>query len=100
MRLFLILGNGKHTVNDINVHMCTHVIYSFATLDANKYEMKVFDTYLDINLKNYAKFVRLKKRNPEVKLIVALGGWTDSQNNKQAYKTMFSSANKRKNFAK
>ena len=45
-------GNAKHIVNDLDAKMCTHLLYSFATLDTKTYEMKVFDKWLDIDLKN------------------------------------------------
>ena len=98
-QLFLI-GEAKHLVDDIDVNICTHVIYSFAVLNPTTYEMKVFDSWLDLDLNNYANFVGLKSKNPNVKLIIALGGWTDSQNNANAYKTMFADSAKRLNFAK
>ena len=82
------------------MNSCTHVIYSFAVLDTSSYEMKVFDTWLDLDLKNYANFVNLKAMNPHVKFIIALGGWTDSQNNAFAYKKMFSTPELRLNFAR
>ena len=62
--------------------------------------MAAFDEWLDIDLKNYENFVALKNKNPDVKLIIALGGWTDSQSNSAAYKEMFASPTQRKNFAK
>ena len=95
-----MIGEAKHLVDDIDVNICTHVIYSFAVLNPTTYEMKVFDSWLDLNLNNYANFVGLKSKNPNVKLIIALGGWTDSQNNANAYKTMFADSAKRLNFAK
>ena len=61
--------------------------------------MVAFDSWLDLDLQNYANFVALKSKNPNVKLIIAIGGWTDSQNNKAAYKEMFASPAKRQNFA-
>ena len=76
-----IVVEAKHLVDDIDVNICTHVIYSFAVLNPTTYEMKVFDSWLDLDLNNYANFVGLKSKNPNVKLIIALGGWTDSQNN-------------------
>ena len=97
---FFFSGLAKHTVQDIDLNSCTHVIYSFAVLDTSTYEMKVFDTWLDLDLKNYANFVNLKVMNPHVKFIIALGGWTDSQNNAFAYKRMFSSPDLRMNFAR
>ena len=95
-----IVVEAKHLVDDIDVNICTHVIYSFAVLNPTTYEMKVFDSWLDLDLNNYANFVGLKSKNPNVKLIIVLGGWTDSQNNANAYKTMFADSAKRLNFAK
>ena len=95
---FVFSGIEQHTVDDIDINICSHVIYSFAVLK-NK-EMAVFDEWLDIDLKNYENFVALKNKNPDVKLIIALGGWTDSQSNSAAYKEMFASPTQRQNFAK
>ena len=94
-----IVVEAKHLVDDIDVNICTHVIYSFAVLNPTTYEMKVFDSWLDLDLNNYANFVGLKSKNPNVKLIIALGGWTDSQNKANADKTMFADSAKRLNFA-
>ena len=62
--------------------------------------MVAFDSWLDLDLQNYENFVALKSKNPNVKLIIAIGAWTDSQNNAAAYKAMFASPTKRQNFAK
>lgn len=47
--------------------------------------MKAHDSYLDLEggLDNFHKFTSgLKRRNPSVKLLLAIGGWTDSKKNK------------------
>ena len=93
-------GEAKHVVKDQDEDICTHIVYAFATLDTSKHEMKVFDRWLDIELKNYEQFKNLKNRKPDVKLYIAIGGWTDSQENAGAYKAMFKSLMKRKNFAR
>ena len=100
MGIINFIGLAKHTVDDIDVNICTHVIYSFAVLSTVSHEMVAFDSWLDLDLQNYANFVALKSKNPNVKLIIAIGGWTDSQNNAAAYKAMFASPAKRQNFAK
>ena len=64
---------------------CTHMIYSFAVLDKIKYEMVVYDSYVDIDLGGYQKFTGLKTRNPNLKTLIALGGWNDS-----AFSTQYS----------
>ena len=84
-------GEAQYLVPDIDPSLCTHVIYSFAILDTEELGMKPSDISVDTNegWNNYEKFVMtLRESNPAVKLILALGGWTDSQNNKAAYKEM------------
>ena len=66
-------------------------MYAFAVLDTQTHTMKVYDTWLDESLKNYQNFVALKEKNKNLKTLIAIGGWTDSQNNAQAYKTLFNS---------
>ena len=42
-------GEGKMFPKDIDPSLCTHLMYSFATLDANSLLMKSYDTWADIN---------------------------------------------------
>ncbi|XP_055643473.1 acidic mammalian chitinase-like [Toxorhynchites rutilus septentrionalis] len=67
-------GNGKFTIEHINPKLLTHVIYSFfgANSDAT---IKHLDSWLDINLKSIARCIELKKQNPTLKVLAAVGGW-------------------------
>lgn len=47
--------------------------------------MVVYDSYVDIDLGGYQNFVALKQRNPNLKTLIALGGWNDS-----AFSTQYS----------
>ena len=87
-------------IDDIDPGMCTHLVYAFAVLNTQSFEIKIFDQWLDIDLKNYEKFVALKSKNPHLKVLVALGGWTDSQNHKGAYSSLFKSKSNRRTFIK
>ena len=78
----LLIGNGKYEVEDIDASLCSHIIYSFVVLDANTHLIKIHDQWLDIDLGNINKFIGLKGTNPDVKLLVALGGWNDSRTSK------------------
>ena len=42
-------GVGKYVPEDIDPRLCTHIIYAFATLDPNTLQIKVFDTWADID---------------------------------------------------
>lgn len=61
-------GIAKYTVDDIPVELCTHLVYAFAVLDSKTLLAKQHDRWLDIDLKNYNKFVELKKKNPNLKV--------------------------------
>ncbi|XP_068203061.1 oviduct-specific glycoprotein-like isoform X2 [Palaemon carinicauda] len=91
-------GLARYTVEDIPVELCTHLIYAFATLDSKTYLAKPFDPWLDVDLKNYEKFVKLKEKNPKMKVLLGVGGWNDSRSNK--YSIMVADASKRRRFAK
>ena len=97
---YSFIGKGKFLIEDIDVHMCTHVVYAFAVLNTQKFTLKIFDQWLDLDLKNYEKFVNMKKKNPKLKVLMALGGWTDSQNNAAAYSRLFKSSSNRAKFVK
>lgn len=89
-------GNGKYLVEDIDTSICTHIIYSFVILDPVNYIMKIHDPWLDIDLQNIEKFLQLKATNPNIKLLVALGGWNDSRTSK--YSIMLADPAKRTAF--
>ncbi|XP_059079233.1 probable chitinase 10 isoform X1 [Tigriopus californicus] len=94
-------GIGKYQVRDIDFSLCTHVIYSFAVLSPD-YEIVAHDTYLDMafnwGLGNYRLFDGMRGRYPNTKLMIALGGWDDSQDNKGRYQTMLRSQSYRQKF--
>ena len=58
--------------------------------------MKIHDQWLDVDLGNINKFVGLRGTNPNVKLLVALGGWNDSRTSK--YSTLLADPAKRAAF--
>ncbi|KAK4016542.1 Chitotriosidase-1 [Daphnia magna] len=71
-------GVGQYGTDKLDPFECTHLIYGFAVLDGTTYEMKVYDSWVDIDLGGYQTFTSLKIRNPSLKTLIALGGWNDS----------------------
>ena len=52
-------GDGKMLPEDIDPNLCTHVMYSFATLDPNTLLLKIHDTWADIdNSKSFKLFLK------------------------------------------
>lgn len=82
---------GKFTVDHVDPTLCTHLMYAFAVLDGSTYRMKVYDTWADIDLQGYSKFVGLKAQNPGLKTMISVGGWTDSVDGTNKYSKLVSS---------
>jgi len=76
------LGNANFGVNNINPNLCTHLIYSFAKLDPNTFDIVPWG---DINPNCYLNLTALKSKNPSLKTIISIGGWADSNDGTQKY---------------
>ena len=68
------------------------MIYAFATLNPTTYAIQVYDTTADINDQMYANFVALKTKNANLKTMIAIGGFSDSQSPK--YSQLVADSNK------
>ena len=68
---------GKFLPENINPHLCTHIIYAFAKIN-DKSELEAFewnDESTDWMAGMYNRTVQLKKKNPSLKVTLAVGGW-------------------------
>lgn len=86
-----VAGNAQFGVNDIDPKLCTHLVYAFASLDNETLTIVSADPTTDIEEKGYANFVALKKQNPTLKTMIAIGGWVDSNTEDNKYSKLVSS---------
>ena len=87
-------GIGKYLPKDIDPFLCTHVVYAFAKIDSSNkiagHEWNDATLYGEVN--------KLKLKNPNLKTLLAVGGWTHESGAISPFSRMVSSAGKRKVF--
>ncbi|XP_060700996.1 acidic mammalian chitinase-like [Hemiscyllium ocellatum] len=64
-------GIGRFLPDNIDPFMCTHLIYAFAKMNTN-HEITTFEWNDEVL---YKTFNDIKKKNLELKTLIALGGW-------------------------
>ena len=90
-------GKAKYVPENINAELCTHIFYAFANLDSASFEAVPGDVSVDVNDGYYNRLQSVaRKQNPEVKIILSLGGWTDSSGDK--YSRLVNDKDKRRHF--
>ncbi|XP_033753351.1 probable chitinase 10 [Pecten maximus] len=63
-------GIGRFTPENIDPHLCTHIIYAFASVDGNNVGLNDF-TEED----TLARVVSMKESNPYLRVLLGVGGW-------------------------
>jgi len=92
-------GNGRFDVDDIDPQLCSHLVFGFAGLNTATWEIAVLDEWnelcADWGRCAYNRFTGLKEHNPELKTLLAVGGWSEGSEN---YSLMSADPAKRKSF--
>ncbi|XP_074098334.1 chitinase 7 [Cotesia typhae] len=87
---------GKFMPEDIQPELCTHIIYAFGWLKKNKLtSFESNDETKDGKIGLYEKMMTLKKANPSLKILLAIGGWSFGT---QKFKDMSSTRYARQTF--
>ncbi|XP_049850793.1 probable chitinase 2 [Schistocerca gregaria] len=76
-------GNGKfNTSEHLNIDICDHIIYTFVGIRGDTGEVISLDDWLDYGtgsggtgLRGFLNFTDLKKKNPNLRTSLAIGGW-------------------------
>ncbi|KAL0810926.1 hypothetical protein ABMA28_010224 [Loxostege sticticalis] len=91
-------GVGKFDVDHVDPHLCTHLVYSFIGINAQGTAVSL-DPDLDLGdnwrKDNFRKFTSLKNKNPNLKTILAVGGWNEGSSK---YSIMAANPTYRQNF--
>uniref|UniRef100_A0A3Q3A833 Acidic mammalian chitinase n=1 Tax=Kryptolebias marmoratus TaxID=37003 RepID=A0A3Q3A833_KRYMA len=64
-------GVGKYVPENVDPNLCTHLIYAFSIISSSN-ELMTFEWNDEVL---YKSFNGLKTRNPQLKTLLAVGGW-------------------------
>ena len=87
-------AGAKFFPENIDPFLCTHIIYSFAKIDSGN-KIAMFEWNDD---QMYARFNNLKQQNPELKTLLAIGGWNHENGPESPFSRMVRLAASRKVF--
>ncbi|KAH8272046.1 hypothetical protein KR026_004304, partial [Drosophila bipectinata] len=85
-------GDGHFVPENVDINLCSTIIYSFASLDPDLLTIREFDPWVDLENQFYRRVTSLN-----VPVMIAMGGWTDSSGDK--YSRLAGDEIKRKVFA-
>ncbi|KAB0794995.1 hypothetical protein PPYR_11834 [Photinus pyralis] len=85
-------GEGKFVPEYLDQRLCTHIVYAFGSLDPEKFVIKEHDHWVDVENDLYERVTSIK----DAKVLLSLGGWTDSAGDK--YSKLVSDGSARRKF--
>jgi len=78
---------GKYDIDDIDVDLCTHITYAFASMNNQTWKAYAYDPWYDLSpsdegcdaahchYDSMRRFNKLKQKNPNLKTLLSFGGW-------------------------
>nr|WNT43924.1 chitinase 2 [Monochamus alternatus] len=81
---------------ELDAFACTHVIYAYASIDPHTFEMISNDEEFDIVQGGYRAITGLKRLNPNLKVLISLGGGREDGSHR--FSSLISSARHRRDF--
>lgn len=69
------------SLNDLGtaLQFCNYLVYGYAGIDAETYQLKSLNAQLDINRDHYRTITALKRNNPQLRILLSVGGDQDLQ---------------------
>ncbi|XP_035791160.1 probable chitinase 2 [Anopheles albimanus] len=92
-------GFASYNLEAFDPTLCTHAIYAFAGLDEQNKTIKSLDPWQDLKEDygkgGYERLTSMRKTNPHLKVLLALGGWEEGS---EKYSNFTANATNRQEF--
>ncbi|KAJ3653205.1 hypothetical protein Zmor_012469 [Zophobas morio] len=69
-------GDGTFAAKDVDPTLCTHILYAFVGLNEDG-TINILDDWEITGLEELAHLVSLKEQNPDLKILLSMGGWNE-----------------------
>ncbi|EFA06698.1 putative chitinase 2-like Protein [Tribolium castaneum] len=69
-------GDGQFAAKDVDPTLCTHILYAFVGLNEDG-TINILDDWEITGLEEIKHLVSLKQQNPDLKLLLSMGGWNE-----------------------
>ncbi|KAI8041948.1 hypothetical protein M5D96_003244 [Drosophila gunungcola] len=79
------LAQFSMTDMELSLQWCTHLIYGYAGVNADNFEMQSINKRLDLEQRHLAQVTSLKDRYPHIKFFLSVGGDADLNDGNQRY---------------
>lgn len=93
----LFLGLAQVTADELKpaALLCNYIIYSFAGIDHEKYKIKSLNEELDTDKgkNNFKAVTNLKLVNPQLKVLLSVGGFLDDDEPEKYLKSVRKKSN-------
>ncbi|XP_050090378.1 probable chitinase 2 [Anopheles aquasalis] len=92
-------GFASYNLEAFDATLCTHAIYAFAGLDEQNNTIKSLDPWQDLREDygkgGYERLTSMRKSNPHLKVLLAIGGWEEGS---EKYSNFTNNATNRQEF--
>ncbi|XP_052854490.1 chitinase-like protein Idgf2 [Drosophila gunungcola] len=92
------LAQFSMTDMELSLQWCTHLIYGYAGVNADNFEMQSINKRLDLEQRHLAQVTSLKDRYPHIKFFLSVGGDADLNDGNQYIKLLESGQQGHKRF--
>lgn len=84
---------------EIALQFCTHLIYGYAGINSENFQVKSLNTQRDLQRRHFAAITELKEKFPHIKFLLSVGGDKDFENPDKYVQLLEGGAEKYRAFA-